>query len=41
VEPDYRALANTGRDGRQEAPHVHPHLFGGKGLGRMIKPADK
>ena len=41
VEPGYRMLANTGRDGHQEVPHFHLHLFGGKDLGRMIKPVDK
>ena len=32
----YRLLANTGRDGAQEVPHLHVHLFGGRTLGRMI-----
>ena len=32
----YRILANTGRDGGQEVPHFHVHLFGGRPLGRMI-----
>lgn len=32
----YRILANTGRDGGQEVPHFHVHLFGGRQLGRMI-----
>ena len=41
VDPGYRILANHGRDGHQEVPHFHVHLFGGKDLGRMIKPADK
>ena len=41
VEPGYRILANTGRDGHQEVPHFHLHLFAGKDLGRMIKPLDK
>lgn len=41
VEPGYRILANHGRDGHQEVPHFHMHIFGGKDLGRMIKPADK
>jgi len=37
----YRILANHGADAHQEVPHFHLHLFGGKDLGRMIKPADK
>ncbi len=40
-EPGYRVLANHGRDAHQEVPHFHLHLFGGKDLGRMIKPVDK
>jgi len=36
----YRVLANNGRDANQEVPHLHFHLFGGKNLGRMIKPVD-
>ncbi len=41
VESGYRMLANHGRDGHQEVAHYHVHLFGGKDLGRMIKPRDK
>lgn len=36
VEPGYRLLANVGRHGGQEVPHLHVHLFGGEPLGRMI-----
>ena len=36
VEPGYRLLANVGRHGGQEVPHLHIHLFGGEPLGRMI-----
>ena len=36
VEPGYRLLVNLGRDGGQEVPHLHVHLFGGKPLGPMI-----
>ena len=39
--PGYRILANHGRDGRQEVPHFHLHIFGGGDCGPMIKPADK
>ena len=34
--PGYRLLANIGRDGHQEVPHLHVHLFGGKRLGPML-----
>ena len=37
VEPGYRLLANIGQHGHQEVPHLHVHIFGGQGLGRMIK----
>ena len=40
VEPGYRILANHGVHAHQEVPHFHLHLFGGKDLGRMIKPLD-
>ncbi len=40
VEPGYRILANHGRDAHQEVPHFHMHIFAGKDLGRMIKPAE-
>ena len=36
VEPGYRLLANTGALSGQEVPHLHVHLFGGRGLGPMI-----
>ncbi len=36
VEPGYRILANVGRDSGQEVPHLHVHIFGGKGLGPML-----
>ncbi len=41
VESGYRVLANHGADAHQEVPHFHVHIFAGKNLGRMIKPADK
>jgi len=41
VAAGYRMLANHGVDAHQEVPHFHVHLFGGKNLGRMIKPVDK
>ena len=36
----YRTLANAGPDGNQEVPHFHMHVFGGRTLGRMIRPAE-
>ena len=34
--PGYRLLANVGQDGGQEVPHLHVHIFGGRGLGPML-----
>lgn len=28
----YKLQVNTGRDGGQEVPHFHVHIFGGKGI---------
>jgi histidine triad (HIT) family protein len=39
-EAGYRVIANTGRDGRQDVPHLHMHILGGRSLGRMIQKAD-
>ena len=36
VAPGYRLLANVGRDGGQEVPHLHVHIFGGQPLGPML-----
>jgi len=36
VTPGYRLLANVGAHGGQEVPHLHVHLFGGRGLGPML-----
>ncbi len=37
AEPQgYRVLANTGKRGGQEVPHLHVHLFGGQPLGPML-----
>jgi histidine triad (HIT) family protein len=36
VEPGYRLLANTGLASGQEVPHLHVHIFGGRGLGPML-----
>ncbi|MGE0724713.1 MAG: histidine triad nucleotide-binding protein [Alphaproteobacteria bacterium] len=35
----HRILANHGANGRQEVPHFHLHLFGGRDLGRMLPQA--
>lgn len=39
VESGYRILSNIGKDGNQEVPHLHIHVFGGRPLGWMIKRA--
>lgn len=36
VAPGYRLLANVGPDSGQEVPHLHIHIFGGRGLGPML-----
>lgn len=36
VAPGYRLLANIGRDGHQEVPHLHVHVFAGRQLGPML-----
>ena len=36
VGPGYRLLANVGGHGGQEVPHLHVHVFGGRGLGSML-----
>lgn len=35
-EPGYRLLANAGVQAGQEVPHLHVHVFGGRGLGPML-----
>jgi len=35
-DPGYRILANAGADAHQEVPHLHVHVFGGRGLGPML-----
>lgn len=32
----YRVLSNCGADARQEVPHLHYHVCGGRDLGRML-----
>jgi diadenosine tetraphosphate (Ap4A) HIT family hydrolase len=36
VAPGYRLLANAGINSGQEVPHLHVHIFGGRGLGPML-----
>ncbi len=36
VTRGYRMLANVGRNGGQEVPHLHVHIFGGGPLGPML-----
>ena len=33
----YRTLTNIGEYGGQEVPHLHFHLFGGEGVGKMVE----
>ena len=33
----YRALTNLGKNGGQEVPHLHFHLFGGEKIGKMVE----
>jgi len=40
ADSGYRILANTGRDGRQEVPHFHVHVFAGHDLGGMVRWAE-
>ena len=35
-EGGYRLLSNTGKDGGQEVPHFHYHIFGGEKIGKMV-----
>ena len=35
VAEGYRVLYNVGKNGGQEVPHLHVHIFGGRPLGRM------
>ncbi|OSQ53317.1 histidine triad nucleotide-binding protein [Marivita geojedonensis] len=38
-EGGYRIISNAGVAGVQEVPHLHIHVLGGRGLGRMLQPA--
>ena len=35
-ENGYRALTNIGKDGGQEVPHLHFHIFAGEKIGKMV-----
>lgn len=35
-----RFISNAGEHGVQEVPHFHLHILGGRGLGRMLQPAE-
>jgi histidine triad (HIT) family protein len=35
-EDGYRVLSNIGKDGGQEVPHLHYHIFGGEKVGKMV-----
>jgi histidine triad (HIT) family protein len=35
ADSGYRLLFNTGADAGQTVPHVHAHVLGGRGLGRL------
>ena len=38
VEADgFRMISNAGEHGVQEVPHLHVHILGGRGLGRMLE----
>ena len=32
----YRSLVNIGKNGGQEVPHLHFHIFGGERVGKMV-----
>ena len=32
----YRSLVNVGKNGEQEVPHLHFHIFGGEKVGKMV-----
>ena len=36
VKGGYRTLSNTGKNGGQEVPHLHFHIFGGEKVGKMV-----
>ncbi|MEM7076728.1 MAG: HIT domain-containing protein [Pseudomonadota bacterium] len=34
----YRTISNAGEAGKQDVPHYHLHILGGRPLGRMLQP---
>ena len=36
IEGGYRTLTNIGKNGGQEVPHLHFHIFGGEKVGKMV-----
>jgi len=36
VSPGFRTIQNTGPHARQDVPHLHVHICGGRDMGRMI-----
>ena len=36
AENGFRLIANAGRDGVQDVPHLHVHILAGRRLGRML-----
>jgi diadenosine tetraphosphate (Ap4A) HIT family hydrolase len=37
AEDGFRLIANTGEHGRQEVPHFHMHILGGRDVGPMLR----
>ena len=35
LEGGYRVISNIGKDGGQEVPHLHYHIFGGEKIGKL------
>ena len=35
-ESGYRVLTNIGKDGGQDVPHFHYHIFGGEQIGKIV-----
>jgi histidine triad (HIT) family protein len=40
AESGFRIIANAGKDGRQEVPHFHLHILGGRDIGPMVRRPD-
>ena len=36
IEGGYRTISNIAKNGGQEVPHLHFHLFGGENVGKMV-----